>query len=306
MFSENIVCTYLYVITKYGYPPPADLTNQYLDEMAKLGFQTVELEGIREKHLLQVYSLKEKIKERLDTHNLKLPYFCAVLPGLTSVDKKEREKQLQLFEKGCEIAKLFSSFGILDNAPLPPYIFSDNIPVVRHYDEKVLASAVLPEDTSWEEFWDYTIETYREACDIAARYNLTYQMHPSVGVLASNTKDFLDFHDSVKRDNLRFNLDTANQFFMRDEPSQSLKQLAGYVDYIHISDNRGEKVEHLSPGDGIINWNQFFETLDEINFKGYIGLDIGGEETKLNNVEGAYVSSAKWVENKWSLIKKDK
>ena len=67
-------------------------------------------------------------------------------------------------------------------------------------------------------FWDYTIDTYREACDIAAKYNLTYQMHPSVGVLASNTEDFLRFHNAVKRDNLRFNLDTSNQFFMKDEP----------------------------------------------------------------------------------------
>ena len=88
--------------------------------------------------------------------------------------------------------------------------------------------------------------------------------------------------------------------------SQSLKQLADYVDYMHISDNNGLKVEHLQPGNGKINWDRFFETLDEINFKGYIGLDIGGEETKLNNVDGVYISSAKWVENKWSLIKKDK
>ncbi|MEO8399889.1 MAG: sugar phosphate isomerase/epimerase family protein [Ignavibacteriaceae bacterium] len=303
MYNEKIVCAYLYIITKYGYPPPADLTSNYLDEMAKLGFRSIELEGIREEHLQQMFERKNQIKEKLDKMNLQVPFFCAVLPGLTSQEKKERERQLQLFEKGCEIAKLFGSKGILDNAPLPPYKFPDNIPVVRHYDEDVLKSAIFPEGMTWEIFWDYTIETYREACDIAARYNLTYQMHPSIGVLAANTKDFLKFRDAVKRDNLRFNLDTANQFFMKDNLTEALKALVNHIDYIHISDNRGAKVEHLPVGEGRIDWKEFFNTLDKINFKGYLGLDIGGDESKVSNIDSAYSSSAKWLEKNWSYLK---
>jgi len=36
MFDKQIVCGYLYTITKYGYPPKAENTLQYMDEMHKL------------------------------------------------------------------------------------------------------------------------------------------------------------------------------------------------------------------------------------------------------------------------------
>ncbi len=42
-------------------------------------------------------------------------------------------------------------------------------------------------------------------------------MHPSIGVLACKHQRLSKIFDAVKRDNLRFNLDTANQFFMKDK-----------------------------------------------------------------------------------------
>ena len=46
MFDPSIVCCYLYSITRYGYPPPAERTGEYLREMKALGFHSVEVEGI--------------------------------------------------------------------------------------------------------------------------------------------------------------------------------------------------------------------------------------------------------------------
>ncbi len=48
VFNDRIVSAYPYVITKYGYQSPAKDTRTYLEEMKALGFQSVELEGIRE------------------------------------------------------------------------------------------------------------------------------------------------------------------------------------------------------------------------------------------------------------------
>lgn len=300
MFNKKIVCTYLYTITKYGYPPPAEDTINYINEMKSLGFSSIELEGIREKHLLEMYDLRLKIKTHLKKNNLNLPYFCAVLPGLTSLDFEEREKNLHLFEKGCEIASLLGAKGILDNAPLPPFQFPKDIPVVRHYGEDVLNAAYFPENVSWKKFWNQIVNTYSVACDIAKKYNLTYQMHPAVGVLSSNTDGFLYFYDAVGKDNLRFNFDTANLFVQKENLALSLRRLANYVDYIHLSDNNGQKVEHLIPNEGKIRWDIFFETLDKINFKGYIGIDVGGDESNIKEIDEAYLTTAKWIEERYS------
>lgn len=298
MINPRITCAYLYIISKYGYPPPAEQTLDYLTELKSLGFHSVELEGIREEHLLKVYGMRHKIRHKIEELELEVPYFCAVLPGLSSPNETERLHNLEFFRIGCEIASAFGAKGILDNAPLPPYQFSENIPVVRHYHEDIILSAKFPDDLVWDIYWQQLTETYRRACDIAAKFNLTYQMHPALGVLAATTDAFLYFHEAVGRDNLRFNFDTANQYFLKDNLQLSLQRLKEYVDYIHISDNGGTQVEHLALGDGIIRWDDFFETLDIIGFKGHFGIDIGGAESQVNHLDEAYTQAATFIEEK--------
>jgi len=298
-FNNVITCCYLYIITKYGYPPPAGNSIQYIREMKDLGFKSIELEGIRKEHLLEVYEQKQKIKDELTPSGIKVPYFCAVLPGLSSADKEERRINLELFQKGCEIAGLIEAKGILDNAPLPPYQFPADIPVVRHYNEDVLMAAKFPQHLIWDQYWSDLVKTYQDACDIAADHGLTYQMHPCLGVMSASTDAFLYFAQAVNRPNLRFNLDTANQFFGKDNLMLSLIRLKDYIDYIHISDNRGHKVEHLVPGEGKINWDNFFSTLNSINFKGHIGIDVGGPESGIQNLDEAYITTATWLEKRF-------
>lgn len=296
VFDPDIVCCYLHPITKYGYPPQAGGTVTFLEEMARLGFQSVELEGIHERHLSEVHDLREDIASALDRLHLKVPYFCVVLPGLSSADREERSHNISLFEKGCETARAFGALGVLDNAPIPPYRFGEGIPVTRHYDEESIGQARLPDNLVWERYWDDLVGTYRLACDIAERFGLTFQIHPCLGALASTTDAFLYFKDAVDRANLRFNLDTANQFAMRDSPSLSLIRLNGYVDYIHLSDNRGQRVEHLVPGDGVIDWDLFFDSVARTGFDGHIGIDVGGAESGIQDIDHAYRKSAEWLE----------
>ncbi len=298
-FHKDIVACYLYIITKHGYPPAAADSTKHLNELKDLGFQSIEMEGIREEHLDGVHSLRKRIRTKADTLGLNIPVFCIVLPGLSSPDLEERERNLRLFEKGCEVAESLGATAVTDNAPLPPWQFPGEIPVTRHYDEEVLANATIPGGLDWQRYWDGLVETYRNACDIAAAKQLSYQLHPCYGALVNSTDAYLLFAESVQRDNLRFNLDTANQFFMKDNLFLSLIRLKDHVDYIHLSDNRGVKMEHLAMGDGHIQWDRFFETLDRIDYRGLFGIDVGGAESDVADLDSAYRSSAMWLTEKW-------
>ncbi|UCD37250.1 MAG: sugar phosphate isomerase/epimerase, partial [Fidelibacterota bacterium] len=97
MLSKDIVLAYLYFISKYGYPPPAEDTPDYLKTTHSLGFSSVELEGIRADHLLAMYSQRSHIKAQLQELGLKCPYFCIVLPDIASCDEAERDRNLGLF-----------------------------------------------------------------------------------------------------------------------------------------------------------------------------------------------------------------
>jgi len=296
---EDIVACYLYAITKHGYPPVAADALSHLEEFKELGYTSIEMEGIRDVHLEGVYSIRTQIREKADALGIKIPVFCTVLPGLCSPDDAEREQNLDLFEKGCEVAVSLGSKVVLDNAPIPPWKFPAGIPITRHYDEEVLSKATIPGDLDWDRYWDGLLDTFRNVCDIAADRGLTYHLHPCYGALVNSTDAYLLFADAVKRDNLRFNLDTANQFFMKDNLFLSLIRLKDHVDYIHFSDNRGMKVEHLSMGQGEINWERFFETLERIDYKGMFGIDVGGAESDVTDLDEAYRSSAAWLKEKW-------
>lgn len=301
-YSEHIVCCYLYPITRYGYPPTAAETPTHLAEMAKMGFKSVELEGVRSEHLQQMHQLRHEIKTELNRHELSVPYYCTVLPGLSSPNAEERAQNLVWFEKGCETAAFLGAKGVLDNAPLPPYVFPESIPIVRHYEESVLLQAGFPKNLHWDKYWQELTATYREACDIAASKGLTYNMHPCLGVLSATTDAFLYFADAVNRDNLRFNLDTANQFALKDNLTLSLLRLKDRIDYIHISDNRGTRIEHLPVGEGEIFWEGFLETVDQIGFSGHFGVDVGGEEPDVEDLTKAYIQTADWLEAKTSVL----
>lgn len=306
MISEHITCAFLYSITRYGYPPAADRMVDYVREMAELGFRSVELEGIGGEHLQAVARKSTGIRQALDDHGLSLPVFCTVLPQLGSVHAPQRNHALELFRLGCETAKALGAPAVLDNGPLVPYEFPADLPVSRHYVPELLQRIGLPASLEWNRYRDELVETLQQACDIAASFGLSYYLHPCCGSLTETTDGYLWIKQAVGRNNLKFNFDVANQFYMRENLSLGLLKLAGELDYIHISDNRGTHIEHRTVGDGAIDWELLFSTLARIGFRGQLSLDIGGAETAIDDLDTAYRLSAERVETliaKYGLFK---
>ncbi|MCB0845546.1 MAG: sugar phosphate isomerase/epimerase, partial [Bacteroidetes bacterium] len=95
----------------------------------------------------------------------------------------------------------------------------------------------------------------------------------------------------------RFNFDVANLFVMQSNLDLSLQRLLPYIDYIHISDNGGQHTEHLAIGEGKIPFEQVFKRLRDYGFQGDFGIDIGGAESGVENLDEAYVNAARWLEN---------
>ena len=82
----------------------------------------------------------------------------------------------------------------------------------------------------------------------------------------------------------------------RDLLPLSLVRLADHVDYIQVSDNRGARPEHLPLGAGAIDWDVFFRTLAQIGYRGSFGIDIGGRESDVADLDRAYVDAATFRE----------
>lgn len=304
LFSRQVTCAYLYPITLYGYPPDIRDTVKHIEEMAGMGFRSIELEGIGPSNIQYLHQHHEAIGEALTKYNCSLPVLCLVLPQLGAADTNRQAESLEWFEMGCEVAKKLGANGVLDNGPLLPLEYPADAPILRHYSEELLNNLGLPAGFVWEDYHASLVDTFRKACHIAAKYQLLYHLHPCEGSLITGADSFLHFAGAVNCSNLFFNMDTANQFYFRDNLPLSVLRLAGKISYIHISDNTGSKVEHLVPGDGNIYWNSFFEALQSVNFKGDFGIDVGGAESGIRDMKTAYLRSAAWLQEnieKYSL-----
>src|SRR5437763_14470944 len=86
----KISCCWLYAISKYGYPPSLDKTFRVLGEMKALGFNSVELEGVRRDNLLEVHAKRHELEKFCDGNGLRVINFCPVLPQSVSLVRGER------------------------------------------------------------------------------------------------------------------------------------------------------------------------------------------------------------------------
>lgn len=291
-YSEQIVCGYLHTITQNGYPPDIRQTAQHIREMADMGFRALELEGIDEQNITYLFTHREQLAAVLAEADCRVPILCLVLPGLAAADRSRQERALEFFEKGCEVARAIGAEAVLDNGPLLPVVKPANAPVKRHYGSE---GSLIP-GLQWESYSAQLVNTYRTACGIAATHGLHYQLHPCEGSLIKDTDSFLLFSRQVDHPALLFNFDTANQFYFHDHLSLGFLRAEKKINYIHLSDNGGQRVEHLLPGDGRINWPQFFETLAAAGYRGRFGIDVGGAESPIADITDAYIRCADWLQ----------
>src|SRR5207247_3298216 len=100
----KINCCWLYAISKYGYPPSIADTQRALGEMAALGFDAVELEGVREENLRAVWDARDDLQMRCDDLGLRVINFCPVLQDLVIADPSSRSAAMDHFRMGVVVS----------------------------------------------------------------------------------------------------------------------------------------------------------------------------------------------------------
>jgi sugar phosphate isomerase/epimerase len=70
-------------------------------------------------------------------------------------------------------------------------------------------------------------------------------------------------------------VDTGHAY-LAGELGTIARKLYGHLWMVHASDNCGQFDDHLAPGEGRINWNEFLHDLAAIQFRGTIILEIAG------------------------------
>jgi sugar phosphate isomerase/epimerase len=288
----KISCCWIYAISKYGYPPSIENIFKALKEMAEMGFEYVELEGVREENLKEVYQNREKIKDHCRALGVKIVNFCPIIPDIVSLNEEKRKKAKDLYMRGIELAKYFDCETIQTGSYTPPLEFIGEVPYKESISYGKQYRVKIDPNFNWDVLWDILVDSFRFASETAKSAGLKFCLEPRVGEIISNTDALLRLMDHVKSDNFGAVLDTGHQNAQKEILPLSVEKLGSKIYYLHVSDNDGRINDHLPLGKGNIDWEGVFLALKKHNYQGYVAIDIGN----VPEIEKAYIDSKKFLE----------
>jgi sugar phosphate isomerase/epimerase len=98
-------------------------------------------------------------------------------------------------------------------------------------------------------------------------------------LLFGHVNDMLYLLGSIRHCEVGTCLDTGHAYLSR-ELGMVANKLSGHLHLIHVNDNRGDRDEHLPPGEGHIDWPWFVGELRRWNFDGTLILELSSRENE--------------------------
>lgn len=118
------------------------------------------------------------------------------------------------------------------------------------------------------------IEGLYEVIPSAERLGVKILVEPEPGLLIENAKQFELFLSKVDSPVLGLNCDIGHFYCVGDEPEEVIKRFAHLIEHIHIEDIKDRVHDHKIIGEGDIDFKPVFDALDEINYRGFISVEL--------------------------------
>lgn len=121
-----------------------------------------------------------------------------------------------------------------------------------------------PYEDSWRVAKDSIIECVRHA----EAHGVILAMENVPARFLGTARELVKMVEEVGSDHLKIMYDVANGHLVQgEEPiARTLREVAEYLVYIHVSDNDGKTMAHLPVGQGSINYAEVAQTLQAIGF----------------------------------------
>ena len=94
-------------------------------------------------------------------------------------------------------------------------------------------------------------------------------------LLFGHTSDMLYLLGAIRETNVGTCLDTGHAWLSGDLPTV-VHKLSGHLRMLHVNDNRGDRDDHLPPGEGHIDWLSLMCQLIKWRFNGPLILELAG------------------------------
>ena len=138
---------------------------------------------------------------------------------------------------------------------------------------------------------DVATDILRDLAEKAAARDvvISLETHPPY---CENAEKMLQTMDAVDHPNLRVNFDTANIFYYNEglDSADELERVIDYVASVHLKDTDGGFKSGNFPvlGQGVVQFERIFATLEDADFDGPLTLELEGEQVRDLDVDGRH------------------
>jgi sugar phosphate isomerase/epimerase len=246
---------------------PAYPIEEVIKRVAKIGYDAIEI-GAASPHAYPPTLTKERrrdIKKMLEDNNLELSSMLPALSGgpghnVASPIPEERRHTIEHFK---ELAVLTAEWGGKILLYIPGW-------------------AVY--GTPLRQAWQWSVEALREIAQFAAPYGVTLVIEPTSfdSNIVDRCDDAIMLMEEVAEPNVKLMFDTFHVLYRREVCTDYVYRMGENLKHMHISDN-----DRLPPGEGRGDFVGVINALKDINFDGYLAMELGFDR---RDIEPDYVA----------------
>ena len=269
----KITCGFTIPITLYGLPPSLDNVLRVMGEIREAGFTTMEMEIVAGE--CQDYRDRwDEVKGLSKKLGLEVVSIMAVTYDMFALDNSRRIKSIEDFDMICKMTSEIGAKMITNCFYLPPEMVPKERTSIYHGGPSVAVD--IPEGFRWKDLRENVTGQLGKMSETADKYGLSFAMEMRAGDFISSIDGIVSIFNDCGRENLGMVYDVAHAHAISEYLDLGIYKLGKYLKLVHLSDNDGTRPYHYQPGKGNIDFKNIIDTLKNVNYQGYVVIDISG------------------------------
>ena len=155
---------------------------------------------------------------------------------------------------------------------------------IQHYQEVVDLAADLGAKLvlyvgGWQIFgttrrdaWAWSVEALREIAAHAKELDITIVAEPTSADsnLIESADDALELIRASEQSNVGVMFDTYHALYRNEVSADYVRTMGEHLVHVHASDT-----DRLPPGEGAVDWPNFMQALKEVDYQGFVTMEVG-------------------------------
>jgi fructoselysine 3-epimerase len=234
---------------------PAYTLEDTIERIAKIGYEGIEI-GAGSPHAYPPCLTKERrkhIRKVLDDNGVALSSMLPALSGgpghnLTSPIPEERRHTIDHYK---DLVELTAEWGGKIVLYIPGWIIFG---------------------TTFKQAWEWSTAALSEIADKAAKFDVTLVIEPvSFDTnFVDKGEEAIEMMEEVNKPNVKLMFDTFHTLYRKEPSSDYIYRMGKNLRHMHISDNN-----RLPPGQGRGDFISVINALKDIDFDGYLTMELG-------------------------------